>query len=381
MIKLLINGECFLPEGIVIRADVLVLDSTIEKIGKISTEWICKYPGEVEIIDCEGLGLAPALLDPHLHLAGGSGEGGGFHSQSPEVLISECVLGGITTVVGTLGVDTTTKAMPDLLAKVKSFNEIGLTAFCYVGGYDCPPKTITGSVRNDLIFISEIIGVGEIAISDHRAPEPTPAELARASIDAAVGGMLSGKAGITHFHVGTGDRKLQSVRELMNSQVIDPAKLFMTHMDRSEALVREGIELARKGCFMDFDICERNLARWYRLYLNEGGPKNQMTVSSDAGYSSAKEIWSEIRNCVLEHKIPFGDLLPHFTSNTANVLKLSRKGKLQEGFDADIIAFTRQDLELRHVLSKGKFFVKDGSTSFTKLTHLKRRGFDIYEIH
>ncbi len=362
------------------KADVLVVGNKVLKVGDIQKDWISKFPGDVDIIDCTEKILTPGLIDPHLHLSGGSGEGGGFFSQSPQVLVSECVRGGVTTVVGTLGVDTTTKTMADLLAKVKSYNEIGMTAFCYLGGYDVPPKTITGNVRDDLIFIPEIIGVGELAIADGRAPEPCLKDLARASIDAYVGGMLTGKAGVTHFHVGEGDARLRTVRELMRSQVIDPSKMYMTHIERSEALVGEGIELAKKGCYIDFDIHERDLYRWYKVYREGGGPKSQLTVSSDAGVSSPEEIWDEIRNCVLKFKIPFVDLLPHFTSNTARALKLNQKGRIAEGCDADIIVVGNKDYDLIHVMANGHFMLRNGKTCFNKLVKLERRALDIYEV-
>ena len=60
--------------------------------------------------------------------------------------VHEVVTAGITTVVGCLGVDTTTKTMTGLLAKAKAFKEEGLSAYLYSGGYDVPPVTLTGTV-------------------------------------------------------------------------------------------------------------------------------------------------------------------------------------------------------------------------------------------
>lgn len=381
MTKIFVNGICFTAESKLVEADVLVVGRKIVSIGQFSRDWVKTFPVDVEIIECKGKVIAPGLIDPHLHLSGGSGEGGGFFSQSLQVLVSECVQGAVTSVVGTLGVDTTTKTMPDLIAKVKAYNEIGMSAYAYVGGYDLPPKTITGTVRNDLIFIPEIIGVGEISIADGRAPEPDLKDLARASIDAHVGGMLTGKAGITHFHVGDGARGLKTIRDLMEAHVIDPSKIYLAHIERNDTLVREGIELARKGSFVDFDIYDRDLHKWYKRYLDAGGPKSQLTVSSDAGVPSVSEMWDELRNCVLKHEIPLADLLPHFTSNTAQVLKLKTKGRLEAGADADIIVFTEKDMELNHVIANGQFMLRDGKTCFKKMVNLVRRGFDIYEGH
>jgi beta-aspartyl-dipeptidase (metallo-type) len=157
------------------------------------------------VIDATDSLVTPGLIDPHEHLAGGSGEQG-FSTQTPEIFPGELVNAGITTVVGCLGVDTTTKTMPALLARAKAFREEGITAFIYTGGYNVPPTTLTGSVRNDIMFVEEVIGAGEVATSDLRATEPTAQELARLVSDAYAGGLLSRKAGVTHFHVGAGQR-------------------------------------------------------------------------------------------------------------------------------------------------------------------------------
>ena len=69
-----------------------------------------------------------------------------------------------------------------------------------------PPVTFTGSVRDDIVFLDPVIGVGELALSDHRSSQPTQDELLRIASDAHVAGMISGKAGILHLHLGDGER-------------------------------------------------------------------------------------------------------------------------------------------------------------------------------
>ena len=51
--------------------------------------------------------------------------------------------------------------------------EEGLSAWCYTGGYHVPVVTLTGSVRSDIVNLEPVIGVGEVAISDHRSSQPT----------------------------------------------------------------------------------------------------------------------------------------------------------------------------------------------------------------
>ena len=96
-------------------------------------------------------------------------------------------------MVGCLGGDTTMKTPAGLLGKVKALRADGLAAWMWSGGYSVPPTTLLGSVRDDLMFVSEVIGCGELAISDERSLDPDPRDLARVVHDTHVGGLLSRK--------------------------------------------------------------------------------------------------------------------------------------------------------------------------------------------
>ena len=84
--------------------------------------------------------------------------------------------------------------------------EEGLSAWCYTGGYHVPATTLTGSVRSDIVNLEPVIGVGEVAISDHRSSQPSVEEILRLASEAHVAGLMTGKAGIVHFHLGDGRR-------------------------------------------------------------------------------------------------------------------------------------------------------------------------------
>src|SRR5215212_10735804 len=254
MLTLIENGEIYAPEprG---RGSVLILGDRIARVGEVDARAVEALGLELAVIDAAGCLVTPGLIDPHEHLLGGSGEEG-FSTQSPEIQLSEIVSAGITTVVGCLGVDTTMKTLPGLLAKVKGLCEQGLTARMWTGGYNIPPTTLTGTVRNDILFIAEVIGCGEVAIADERSTEPEPRELARVVNDAHVGGMLSGKAGITHFHVGDSERRLRCLREITDRSrfQVRPDWLYATHVQRNEDLMCEAIDLARQGVTLDIDV-------------------------------------------------------------------------------------------------------------------------------
>src|SRR5437763_14459619 len=158
------NGDVRAPEPLG-RASILIAGDRIARIGDVDLAALDALRVEYERIDATGCLAAPGFIDPHEHLLGGSGESG-WATQTPEIALGELVSAGITTVVGCLGTDTTTKSMPGLLAKAKAFSDEGLTALVWTGGYTIPPATLTGSIRTDMLYVSEAIGAGEIALAD-----------------------------------------------------------------------------------------------------------------------------------------------------------------------------------------------------------------------
>jgi beta-aspartyl-dipeptidase (metallo-type) len=373
MFILIENGELYAPQSLG-RQRILIVDDVIARIGRDLTAGLLESAGiEVDVIDASGCVVTPGFIDPHEHLLGGSGESG-FSSQTPEISMTEIASAGITTVVGCLGVDTTMKTLPGLLAKAKGLKEEGLNSYIFSGGYNVPPTTITSSIRDDLLFIEEVIGAGEIAISDRRSSEPALAELARLVSDAQIGGMLARKSGITHFHVGPGEGRLSSLRQLVDSFDVEPAWLYPTHVTRSEALIKEAVDHSRSGGFVDMDTADENLPQSVRSYLDNGGDLNKLTVSSDASITGPHLLYEQIRACI-ECGFPLPDVLALVTANTADVLQLHNKGRLDVGKAADILVLRKETLEIIEVISLGRRLVKNGRVAVREnfLTDSNRR--------
>ncbi|MDB4914731.1 MAG: beta-aspartyl-peptidase [Gemmatimonadetes bacterium] len=360
MLTLIEHGDVYAPEHLGTQS-LLLVDGRIGKIGRISRAAVEAVGIDVNVIDATGCIVCPGFIDPHEHLLGGSGEEG-FATQSPEIHLSEIVRAGITTVVGTLGVDTTMKTMAGLLAKAKALKEEGLSAFIWSGGYNVPPVSIMKSVREDMMFIDEVVGAGEVAISDERATDPVLSELARAVTETHVGGMLSRKAGITHFHVGPGKRMMTCLEELIacDQYDIQPCWLYPTHIERSAPLMRKAIGLTKQGCYVDMDIQEEDLAKWLTFYADHGGDLTRLTVSSDASQKGPDTLFNQIRNCARGHRLPLPKLLALVTRNTSEVLKLMSKGRLETGADGDILVLEKESFDIVHVLARGKPMVRDG---------------------
>lgn len=377
MLILLRNAETFSPHPLG-RLDVLVGGERILWMGPT----LSSLPAELEatIVDLDGLLLMPGFIDGHSHITGGGGEAGP-ESRVPAPWLSQYTRAGITSVVGMLGTDDVTRSTGDLVVTTRGLNADGISAWCHCGGYHLPPATLTGSVRGDIAHVDRIIGVGELAISDHRSSQPTLAELLRIAGDAHVGGLMTGKAGIVHLHVGDGVRGLDLVRRALDESELPPRVFNPTHVNRRRALFEEALELSARGCYVDitaFDVGPDEDA-WsapdaVERYFASGAPADRVTVSSDGGgclpvfdpdgrvtsmgvgdSGSLLRTVQELatRGHALER------ILPTVTSNVATLLRLPRKGRVLSGFDADLVMLDRS-LTIRHVMARGIWHVRDG---------------------
>jgi beta-aspartyl-dipeptidase (metallo-type) len=352
------NGDVFAPEPLG-RQSILIASGRIESIRAIGVDGAAlgRAGVDVETIDATGCIVMPGLIDPHAHLIGGSGEKG-FSSQTPEISASELLRAGITTVVGTLGADTTTRTMPALLAKVKALRGEGLSAFAWTGGYDA--RTLLSSIRDDIVLIDEIIGAGELAIADPRGQQYPAAELARFAADCYVAGTLTGKAGLLHLHVGEGEQRLKILRDVLEQFDVKPSALYPTHVERSERLMSEAIDLTKRGMPVDVDVYEEDLIRWLRFYRDHGGDPNLLTASSDAAINSPHTLFAQLMECVRENVAAFEEVIAIATRNPARILKVN-SGELARGRIGHLLLIDAVSYELRTVICAGRVVVRGGA--------------------
>ena len=237
--------DVYAPESLG-RKDVLVAGS---KIISIEDEINLSDSSFLQIINCDGLKLIPGLVDAHVHIAGAGGEGGPS-TRTPELQLSMLVEAGVTTVIGCLGTDGMTRSVESVLMKAKGLRAEGVSCWIYTGAYQVPTPTITGEIGKDIATIEEIIGVGEIAVSDHRSSWPTTEELTRITEHARVGGMLGGKAGIVNIHLGDQEtdqcmKLLNVVRKCLNlhSSYLHIATAMITHLNLLRNTVKKAAML------------------------------------------------------------------------------------------------------------------------------------------
>lgn len=378
MLTLIRNADVSSP-GPLGKRDVLVCAGRV-----VAIDASLEAPRQVacEVVDVEGRTLIPGLVDAHVHLGGGGGESG-FASRVPALVLSELTRAGVTSVVGLLGTDTTTRTLEDLVARTYALREEGLSAWCWTGGYAVPPRTLTGSVRGDIVFVDPILGVGETALSDHRSSQPTFEEIIKLAADCHVAGLTSGKAGVLHLHLGDGARGLAMIERALTETEL-PARVFHpTHVNRRPELLAQARELARAtGMTVDvtaFPIegedpatsAEDAIEKW----LDDGLPRERLTVSSDGGgclpvFDAGGRLTSmDVGRCAMlgatlaalvARGRALGDVLPFFTTNPATQLRLRGKGDIRVGADADLVVLDRA-AAVRDVMANGRWMVRGGA--------------------
>ncbi len=377
MFELLVDAEVHAPQHLGIR-HVLVGGGRILWIGAREPE----LPAELGVTrrSLAGKRLVPGLIDGHAHLAGGGGEAG-FASRVPPLFAHEFLRVGVTGAVGVLGTDDLVRSTAELLATVRSMREQGLSAWCHTGGYHLPPTTLTGGVRGDIVHLDAVLGVGELALSDHRSSQPTLEELLRVASEAHVAGLMTGKAGIVHLHLGDGPRGLELVRRALETSELPPRVFHPTHVNRRRALFEEALELARAGSTIDVTAfpVEEGEDAWsapdaVERYLAAGLPPERLTVSSDGGgclprFDAQGRVagWEVGRPAALAETLAellrrgqaLSAVLPPFTSNVADLLRLPGKGRIAAGADADLVTLDAGG-RVRDVAARGQWRLLDG---------------------
>jgi len=379
MITLIQGGEVFAPEPLG-RKDILLAGGVIEAVaepGRIRVEGL-----ETQVVDAAGKGVMPGLVDPHVHILGGGGEGGPA-TRAPEIRIEDIIASGVTTVIGCLGTDGVTRHMTSLLAKARALELEGVSTYIYSGSYEVPVRTLTGAIRSDLVVIDQVVGAGEIAVSDHRSSQPTFEEIARLAAECRVGGMLGGKAGVLHLHLGDGKRRLGLLFRIVRETEIPPTQIVPTHINRNPQLFEEGLEWVAAGGSVDITIGpdpappdpEVGLEDCIARFRDKGLPFSRIMVSSDSNGSlpvfdesgklvrltiaSESDFFRKFRDVLRKNLLPVETAVRLFSTNAADFYKLGKKGRVDIGRDADLIIIDH-DLGLSDVFARGRRMMAAG---------------------
>ncbi|MGI6113799.1 MAG: beta-aspartyl-peptidase [Mahellales bacterium] len=332
------------------------------------------------VIDASGLIAVPGFIDQHVHIIGGGGEGGPL-TRIEEISLEEVVANGFTTIIGLLGVDNVTRTIKDLFAKAKKMEQQGIDCSIYCGGYSEPFSTITGSLKEDIAFIDNIIGLGELAISDYRSSQIKDDRLLELVAQVYTASIVSGKPGIVHVHVGQEKPGLKPLIELAARFPKYLKHIIPTHINRSPELLIEGIEFVKLGGMIDLTAGMSrdgglSIGQSLSILKERNIDLGSVTASSDAngsapvfnehgqvldvGITRISTLIDEIRDMYEQNIIGFEQSIGLITQNPAKALGMAnKKGRIKEGYQGDIVILD-QSLHVRMVIAKGQIIYENG---------------------
>lgn len=355
------NAKLYAPEYRGIN-DILIAG---EKVVMVAPSIDLKLP-PLKVIDAEGELVHPGLIDGHVHAIGGGGEAG-MISRVPPLSERKIAEGGVTSIVGLLGTDGYTRTIRDLVAKIKGYREWGLSAWALTGSYQVPSITLTGSVGDDITFVDEIIGV-KVAVADHRCSFPTTDELIKLASEARLASLMSGKAGLVHIHVGASDLGIEQLFEIHDRIPIPLSHFYPTHMGGHMEQAKRWAEIGGHVDITCHDKADESARELLERY------PDQITLSTDSNGSFPK--WNSDKTAIVgmgagsisELKVYLDRMLSSdmdkalaikcVTENPAKAMKLKGKGKVEEGYDGDVVI--RDGEKLRYVISKGQILLDEG---------------------
>jgi len=372
MLTLIRNATVFAPEPLG-RRDVLLAGDRIAAVG----EDLDLAGAAVTVLDAAGRRLVPGFIDPLTHPCGGGGEGG-FGNRTGEVPAEAFLRAGVTSPVGALGTDSIARTPEVLYGSVMGLRAAGLDAFMYTGAYRLPPPTLTGDVARDLVLVAPVIGVGEVAIADHRGSQPTVEELRRLAADVALGGTLSDKGGTVFVHVGEGAEGLGLIEAVLAGSELDPGLFLPTHVNRRLGLLEEAAYFTRNGGYADITVSttpelvaagDVPALAAYQAALDAGADPARLSFSSDAGGSLP--LYVDGRLAGLEAATPavlpallgeaaaqddalFAGVLAGLTANPARALGLRGIGRVETGARANLLLLDAEHRQPTHVFCRGR---------------------------
>lgn len=173
---------------------------------------------------------------------------------------------------------------------------------------------------------------------------------------------------------------MELIERVISETEIPASQFLPTHVNRNEKLFQKAIEYAVKGGAVDFTgneeidywetVCDEvRVCKGIRRMLDAGVNPKHITISSDGqgslpifnekgeflrmGMGQSSCLLKEVKECVEKAGIPLETAISTITANPAEILSLKGKGKIQEGFDADLCVLD-QGLEIQEVVARGK---------------------------
>ena len=372
MFRLIKNAHVYSPKDLGIK-DILLWEDRVIKIGE---ELKIPEGFEGETQDYSGKIIIPGLVDTHVHITGGGGEGG-FTSRTSEITVEEIAEAGVTTLVGVLGTDGYARRVEDVLIKCMALREEGFDCYFLTGSYTLPLTTMRGSVAEDIIFNEYCLGTDEVAHCDHRGSLLRYEEFTRIAADTRNGARLAGIKGVLNIHLGNYENPSDFFIKACEEDITFRPLILPTHVTRKDSVFMSCLKFLEYGG--QIDITAGSKAKKRREFgsvealeyiYNKYGSLDRVSMTSDGngsapvwdklgnmigmGKGSCKVLLSDLKKAAKRGTVPFEEILRTITSTPATIYGLKNSaGTIVENGTANF-AVLNEDLDLAETILNGK---------------------------
>ena len=373
MFRLLKNGHVYAPKDIGIK-DILLWEDRIIKIGED-----LKIPDgfEGEESDFSGRLIIPGIVDTHVHITGGGGEGG-FTTRTSEITFEEIAEAGVTTLVGVLGTDGYARRVEDVLVKCMALREQGFDCYFLTGSYTFPIVTMRGSVAEDIIFNEYCLGTGEVAHCDHRGSLMRYEEFVRLAADTRNGARLAGLKGVLNIHLGNYPDPADFFIRACEEDITFRPLIVPTHVTRKFEVFESCLKFLEYGGQIDItagsdsDAAQNSCGSvdGLEIIYKKYGSLDRVSMTSDGngsmpvwdefgnmigmGKGSSKVLLADLKKAAQRGVIPFEEVLRTMTTTpAANYGLKNSAGTITENGAANF-AVLDENLDLAMTILNGK---------------------------
>ncbi len=372
MFKLMKNGHVYAPEDLGIK-DILMWEDRIIKIGENLT-----IPAGFEgpEFDLSGKIIIPGIVDTHVHITGGGGEGG-FTTRTSEITFEEIAEAGVTTLVGVLGTDGYARRVEDVLVKCMALREEGFDCYFLTGSYTFPITTMRGSVAEDIIFNEYCLGTGEVAHCDHRGSLMRYEEFTRLAADTRNGARLAGIKGVLNIHLGNYPNPADFFIRACEEDITFRPLIVPTHVTRKYDVFDSCLKFLEYGGQIDItagsdpDPSQKSYGsvEGLEIIYKKYGTLDRVSMTSDGngsapiwdelgnmigmGKGSSKVLLADLKKATKNGIIPFEETLRTITTIPAQVYGLKNSaGRIVENGTANF-AVLDENLDLVETILNG----------------------------
>ena len=373
MFKLIKNGHVYAPENLGVK-DILLWEDRVIKIGEG-----LKIPEgfEGQEFDVTGKIIIPGIVDTHVHITGGGGEGG-FTTRTSEITFEEIAEAGVTTLVGVLGTDGYARRVEDVLVKCMALREEGFDCYFLTGSYTFPITTMRGSVAEDIIFNEYCLGTGEVAHCDHRGSLMRYEEFTRLAADTRNGARLAGLKGVLNIHLGNYPDPADFFIRACEEDITFRPLIVPTHVTRKYDVFDSCLKFLEYGGQIDItagsdgDAAQKSYGsvEGLEIIYKKYGTLDRVTMTSDGngsapiwdelgnmigmGKGSSKVLLADLKKATQRGVIPFEETLRTMTTIPAAVYGLKNSaGTIVENGTANF-AILDENLDLVETILNGK---------------------------